>query len=149
MGNLLSALLRRNESAVALCLMVFHWANDYDHLVDGDIPENEREAALHRVVWSILVDMQANEFYRAHQDSLLPILAECVSTWRVSTTLQRGSDPKGHELAHVLRWVPVRFFLHCARLIGGEDWVQQTAPGFWVAMTSDHSFEQFARECGG
>lgn len=149
MQALLNGLLRRNESAVALCLLVFHWANDYDHLVDQDIPENEREATLHRAMWSALAGLQTNEFYRQYQDELLVTLLNGVSTWRTANTLQRGSNPKGHELAHVMRWIPIEFFMHCARLVGGEDWVQQEAPGFWLAMTQDHSFELFARECGG
>ena len=149
MQDLLTGVLKRDESAVALCLLVFQWANDYDHLVDGDLPEGEREAALHRAMWALLVGLQSNAFYRAHQDELLVSLTNGVSTWRTANTLQRGSNPKGHELAHVLRWMLVEFFLHCARLIGGESWVQKVSPGFWLAMTQDHSFEQFARECGG
>jgi hypothetical protein len=148
-NGLFSQLLRGNESAVALCLLVFDWANDYDHLVDGDLPEADREAVLHRAMWTLLGGMQTNDFYRQYQDELLVTLANGVSTWRTSTLLQRGTNPKGHELAHVMRWAPVEFFIHCARIVGGEAWVQEVAPGFWLAMTQDHSFEQFARECGG
>lgn len=149
MQDLLTGILKRDASAVALCMLVFEWANDYDHLVDGDIHESEREDVLHNAMWSLLVGLQTNAFYRQHQDELRVSLTNGVSTWRTANTLQRGTDPKGHELAHVLRWAPSEFFLHCARIIGGEGWVQKVAPGFWLAMTQDHSFEQFARECGG
>ena len=149
MHELLHRVLKGDPDAVALCLLVFNWANDYDHLVDGDLPETEREDALHRAMWALLAGLQTNAFYRRHQDELLVSLLNGVSTWRTANTLQRGSNPKGHELAHVLRWTLIEFFLHCARLVGGEAWVQRVAPGFWLAMTEDHSFEQFARECGG
>ena len=149
MHAILTHLLRGHPGAVALCLLVFEWANDYDHLVDDDLPVDEREDAMHRAMWALLVGLQTNSFYRQHQDELLVTLSNGVSTWRTSNTLQRGANPKGHELAHVLRWKLIEFFLHCARLIGGEIWVQREAPAFWLAMTEDHSFEQFARECGG
>lgn len=148
MEALLARLLRDDASAVALCLQFFDWANDYDHLADCDLPTPEaREDALHRLV-NLSYAMQRNAFFQAHRDDLLTCMERAVSAWRIATTLQRGSEPKGHEVAHVLRWTPIDFFLHCARLIGGEQWVQEAGPGFWVEMTRDHSFDEFARECG-
>lgn len=148
MHDLFARLLKGDASATALCLLVLNWANDYDHLIDNDIPEHDREETLHRAMWAVVAGLQTNAFYRSHQDELLVTLCNSVSTWRTANSLQRGSHPKGHELAHVLRWTPIEFFTHCARLVGGEAWVQQVAPAFWLAMTQDHSFEEFARECG-
>lgn len=149
MHELFARLLKGDAAAVDLCLLVFHWANDYDHLVDDDLAEQDRADATHRAMWALLVDLQTNPFYRAHQGALLTSLTNGVSTWRIANTLQRGADAKGHALAHVLRWTLIEFFLHCARIVGGETWVQRVGPEFWLAMTRNHSFEQFQHECGG
>lgn len=149
MLNLLTRLLKGNADAVALCMLVFEWANDYDHLVDGDVPEGHREDVLHRAMWRIATILPQNPFFAAHQAELAVSLANGISTWRISTSLQRMRPVNAHRLAHILRWVPTEFFLHCARIVAGEDWVQQEGPSFWLAMTQDHSFEDFALECGG
>ena len=148
MEPLLRTLLGGHEGAVALCLNVFHWANDYDHLVDGDASEADRAEILHRAM-AHLIAAHNNPFYIAHREALHATLERSVSTWRVSNSLQRMNDPLAHTLAHVLRWVPIDFFLHCARLVGGEQRVQDMGPWFWLEMTKDHPFEEFARECGG
>lgn len=145
MEVLLLKLLRGDQDATALCLTVFSWANDYDHLVDRDVSD---EATLHRAMDS-MVSLMGNSFFCSHQAELLVTLTNCISAWKISTRLQRDSDPKGHEIAHVLRWTPIEFFLHCARILHGESWVQEAGPWFWLEMTKAHSFEEFARECGG
>lgn len=142
-------ILRGHVPAVELCLLVFEWANDYDHLVDADTLPEDVELTLHRAMWNVTVGMQHNAFYRAHQDELMVTFSDSISAWRIATTLQRSTSAQGHQVAHVLRWFPISFFLHCARIIGGEGWVQEVGPQFWIDMTKDHSFNQFALECGG
>lgn len=145
---LFEALLRGDRDAVDLCMLVFEWSNRYDHLVDGQVVPALRAAQLHGVIWDCTVRMHANPFFRAHQDALMVTFANSVLTWRVSTQLQQAEDRHSHVLAHVLRWVPIEFFLHCARIVGGDNWASQCAPDFWLAMTKDHPLEQFLPECG-
>ena len=147
MRELLVHLLKGHAPAVDLCLTVFGWMNDYDHITDGDI--DEQEDTLHRMVWAMVVDMPRNPFYYAYQGELSVTLANAISTWRASTDLQRQGDDKALELAHVMRWIPAEFFLHCARLVGGPDWATEQAPAFWRAMTQDHSFAEFQAESQG
>lgn len=149
MQALLERLLQGNAEAVALCMAVYEWANDYDHLVDGDAAAKTPEQALHDAMWTMAVVIPQNRFYRMFQGELVPSLANGISTWRVATTLQRDGDPHAMMLAHVLRWTLIEFFLHCARLIGGRHWADSQGPAFWRAMTQDHSFAQFVAENQG
>lgn len=148
MEKLFSTLFRGDRDATALCLAVFTWANAYDHLVDGDDTPHT-VASLAHMAMENLISAMGSKFYMAHQEELRVSLDSAISTWKLATTLQGGSSHKGHELAHVLRWAPIEFFLHCARILHGEDWVQEVGPWFWVEMTKDHTFDDFARECGG
>jgi hypothetical protein len=142
-------LLQGNKDAVDLCVLVFDWANAYDHLVDNDEIETPREQLLHRAMWLIAVEAPRNPFFMRHAAELSVSMANAITTWRASTTLQRQADHHAATLAHVMRWAPIEFFIHCARLVGGHEWADECAPGFWRAMTKDHSFEEFLSECGG
>lgn len=147
MEKLLSTLFRGDPDATALCLDIFHWANAYDHLVDGDLTPHT-DAQLVHVAMGHLISAMGSKFYLDNHEALRVSLDNAVSTWRLSTTLQGGGSYKALELAHVMRWAPIEFFLHCARILHGEDWVQEVGPWFWVEMTKDHTFDEFARECG-
>lgn len=149
MRALLDRLLQGNTHAVNLCLAVFEWANDYDHLVDGDVTGVAAEQALHNAMWAMAVTIPQNPFYKVYQPELGVSLANGIATWRVATALQRQGDDHALMLAHVLRWTLIEFFLHCARLVGGRHWAEAQAPGFWRAMTQDHSFAQFVAESKG
>jgi hypothetical protein len=146
--DLFEHLLRGDRDAVDLCLLVFDWSNKYDHLVDDQTPDADRAQMLHAVVWGCTVGMHANPFFRRHQDALMVTFANAVTTWKVSTELQARSDRHSHLLAHVLRWTPIEFFIHCARIVGGDAWADKCAMPFWLAMTKDHPLEQFLAECG-
>lgn len=149
MYELLHRLLKGDEEAVALCLLVFEWSNHYDHLIDRDLAPEQVDGVIHDAMWTVLVEMPANRFYQRHQHELSVSIANAISTWKASVALQRSGTPKGLELAHVLRWVPIEFFLHCARLVGGREWADKCAPAFWLQMTQDHSFAEFISESRG
>lgn len=149
MRDLLDYILQGNGDAVELCLRVFEWSNHYDHLIDRDLPPELIDETLHDAMWAIAVDLPSNDFYRQHARELSVSLANAISTWRASVALQRSGLPKALELAHVLRWVPAEFFLHCARIVGGRAWADKVAPHFWLRMTEKHSFSEFVSESRG
>ena len=134
-----------SADAVNLCMAVFEWANDYDHVADRDLGAKPAEQSLHDAMWAIAVTIPANPFYRAHPE-LAVTLANGISNWRASNELVKSKDVPDMILAHVLRWTLIEFFLHCARLVGGRAWADEQAPGFWRAMTRDHSFGEFVAE---
>ena len=147
--QLFARIVKGDPDATELCLLVFRWANSYDHLVDQDVTEAERESVLHDAMWALAVELPRNRFYVAHHVELSTTMANAIGTWRASTVLQRAGDPHAATLAHVMRWAPIEFFLHCARIVGGVRWADECAPGFWRAMTQAHTFEEFLAECGG
>ncbi len=150
MPRLFAWAMKDDAGAIALCLSVFAWSNQYDHIADRDLTSREaEEGALHDAMWRIAVEVPQNPFFQAHAAELSVSLANAVISWRTATRLQRDGDAHAARVAYVLRWVPIEFFLHCARLVGGDDWALQIAPQFWRIMTRDHSFEEFVAECGG
>lgn len=142
-------LLHSDHDAVELCMLVFDWANTYDHLVDGQVPPEDQAATIHSAMWSCTVAMHRNPFFRKYRDELMVTFENAVTSWKCATALQHRADEHSHRVAHVLRWAPIEFFIHCARIIGGDEWADEAAPMFWLNMTKDHTFEQFSTECGG
>lgn len=149
--GLFERLLQGHRDAVALCTAVFEWANDYDHCVDGDAHTGARapEAVLHDAMWTLAVTLPQNAFFRAHQAELTVTMANAISTWRASTVLQQVPGEHASTLAHVMRWVPIEFFMHCARIVGGRAWADEQGPAFWLLMTQDHSRAEFVAETKG
>ena len=146
--HLFSWALKGNKEAVDLCMAVLDVMDNYDHLVDNDIPESKREETMHDMVWKLAVSTNSNAFFRANSEQLTVTMANAIISWRTATALQRAGDLHGARIAYVLRWVPMEFFLHCATIIGGYAWVNEIAPQFWRIMTRDYPFEEFLPECG-
>lgn len=138
--------MREDPHATQLCMDVFKWSNTYDHLADLESPDFERD--LHDAMWTLAVLVPQNEFYQRNCAELSVSMANAVTTWRTSIVLQRTGQLHDARLAYVMRWIPLEFFLHCARLVAGPEWAQEIAPEVWRAMTQDHSFENFLEECG-
>ena len=146
--SLFEHMLRGDRDAVDLCVLVFDWANSFDHLVDEQVPAEQRASVLCDAMWACTVGMNRNPFFRAHQDELMVSFANAVTSWKVATHFQKRPEREAHLIAHVLRWTPIEFFVHCARIVGGDAWADRCAPAFWTAMTQDHTLEQFLPECG-
>lgn len=135
-----------NADAANLCMLVFDWINQYDHIIDRDVQGDAVDEVMHRGMWRAIVEIPANPFYQRHWQALAPSLENMICTWRASVTLQRIGTPKALEMAHVMRWIPAEFFLHCARLAAGKEWADTIAPYFWLAVGDGHSFEEFVAE---
>lgn len=146
MRELLTRLLQGHADAVDLCMAVFEWANHYDHVIDGDVSGPSATQALHQSMWLIAVVIPANPFFKANEPALRVTLANSILTWRVANDFQRSGDPHKLMVAHVLRWAPIEFFMHCARIVGGEKWASDAGPWFWNEMTKAHTFSEFVAE---
>lgn len=150
MRALLDELLQGDTHAVNLCMAVFEWANLYDHLIDGDAAvAGDPKRALHDAMWLMAVVIPQNPFYRAFQPELSVSLANGISSWRVANELQTSDEARALVLAHVLRWFPIEFFLHCARLLHGAEWAAARGAWFWTEMTRGHGFEEFVSSVKG
>lgn len=55
--QLFARIVKGDPDATELCLLVFRWANSYDHLVDQDVTEAERESVLHDAMWALAVEL--------------------------------------------------------------------------------------------
>lgn len=70
----------------------------FDDMADNDFPEREN---LFACVADALVNMPANPFFRAHADTLLPLMAVAILKWRGSDDAEK--DGQATEMSYAWR----------------------------------------------
>lgn len=121
----LSRVLQGDMAAVAFCETLFHISQVWDDLVDRDrdVPREEVDAAF----WNALIAIPNNPFYMQHAAVLQPLMQAAIVDWMDATTLERGT-PRERTVSYVLRDSLSAIVIHCARLIGGYEWMRSISP---------------------
>lgn len=90
----------RDENAVRYLKTLFHIAEVWDDLADGDkaVPVDR----VHSAFMAALIALPSNPFFVQHQQSLLPLMITGINTWHDANRLQGGSITDA-ALAYVLR----------------------------------------------
>ncbi len=70
----------------------------FDDMADGDFPDRENLIA---ALCGSLCLMPANPFYRAHQHTLIPLVAVAILKWKASDDAER--DGKASEMSYAWR----------------------------------------------
>ena len=68
----------------------------FDDMADGDFPDRED---LFACIADVLCNMPNNPFFRAHADTLLPLLAVALLKWRASDDVERAHEPSEMSFA--------------------------------------------------
>ena len=91
--------LRRNltevfelpAAAVGWLCDLYESIQTFDDYQDGDPVSRE---ALHALIWTVLVAMPQNPFFKAHSELLLPVLANMILKWHGANAAE---DAKTHN----------------------------------------------------
>jgi hypothetical protein len=143
-AEFLSRVLRGNSTAVEFCLLLGQITQVWDDLVDGDNPAL-RKADIDAAFWNLFVALPRNEFYREHFDTLNPLLQAAIVDWWDANELQRDPSPQNKAVAYVLRDTLTTVVIHCARLVGGYDWMRQVSMDVRRFLYTE-DLEHFIRE---
>ena len=111
--------LQGNIPAVAFCETLFSISQAWDDIVDQD-----KEYDVNKMMWEALVTLPNNPFYREHFDILNPFVQIAIVDWLDSNELCKGNVEQ-KAAAYVLRDTLTTIVIHCARLIGGYDWMME------------------------
>lgn len=118
----LNRILRGDALAIAFCKELFKVSQVWDDLYDGDkAVDNE---TLNKAFWSMLISIPANPFYQKNFDILNPLMQSAIVDWMDSNELVSG-DAQSKCAAYVLRDTISTLLIHCARLVGGWDWMRE------------------------
>jgi len=115
-----------NETAARFCADMTEIAHLWDDLVDADKPVSSTEAD--RICRKAVLEMPANEFYRANFSFLHPIMVMAWGQWASANAMEARPISGDREKAYMLRASLYQLFHACAVLCGGLDWAAQIGP---------------------
>jgi hypothetical protein len=116
--------VRGNEAALEFLRRIAGVLHIWDDLIDRD--KKVLDADICGAFTDALITIPSNPFYRAHQDVLLPILANAINNWRIATSLERSEKTVSDlKIAFIIRSSYVDLLTMSALLIGGGDWAAE------------------------
>lgn len=118
-------LLGGNVDALRFVLDIARLAHVYDDLIDQDTPVGEQR--VHDLMWTLLVTLPTNPFYRTHQETLRPILVSGVLNWKAATDMEQHGSREELRIAHALRYAIADVFLMCMVITMGREYAMKNA----------------------
>lgn len=94
----------------------------FDDMADGDFPDGED---LFACIADTLVNMPANAFFRAHSETLLPLIAVALLKWRAADEVER--DKKPTEMSYAWRAGFYDIVLAVVQLVHGHEVAKNAA----------------------
>lgn len=117
---------RGNQSAARFCADMAEIAHVWDDLVDADKPVSSAEAD--RIFRKMVLEVPANEFYRANFGFLHPVMVMVWGQWSAANGMETHPIRGDREKAFMLRASLYQLFHACAVVCGGLDWAAQIGP---------------------
>lgn len=114
-----------NQSAMRFCADMLEIAHTWDDFVDGDDVKSDRSDGIFR---KMVLEVPANEFYRANFAFLHPILVMVWAQWSAANGMETHPVKDDLAKAYMLRASIYQLFHACAVLCGGLDWAAQIGP---------------------
>lgn len=115
-----------NQSAMRFCADIVMVAHVWDDLVDADKPVSC--ATADEAFRKLMLEVPANEFYRANFSFLHPVLVMIWAQWSAANSMETHPIKGDREKAFMLRASLYQLFHACAVLCGGLDWAAQIGP---------------------
>jgi len=115
-----------NQSAMRFCADVLSVAHVWDDLVDADklVLPSEADKAFR----TAMLEIPANEFYRANFIFLHPVLVLIWAQWDAANQLEADPREGDKAKAYMLRASLYQLFHACAVVCGGLDWASEIGP---------------------
>lgn len=122
--ELLHKVLQGDLRAIHFCETLFSISQIWDDIIDCD--NNFTDSDVNGMMWKAIVTLPNNPFYQQYFDILNPLLQASIVDWMDSNKLCNGT-PEEKIAAYVLRDSLTNIVIHCARLVGGFDWMAEVS----------------------
>ena len=139
----LERVLLGDQSALEFCELLGQITQLWDDLIDRDKPTSDEE--INAAFWNLFVALPRNEFYAQHFHTLNPLLQAAIVDWWDSNALQKSPRLTDKCAAYTLRDTLTTVVIHCARLVGGYDWMRQVSMDVRRWLYTD-DIEDFVKE---
>jgi len=112
---------KSNEDAANFLVAMTEAAHFFDDLYDGDTTISKDDIL--NALWSVMVTLPRNEFYRKFFAELQPLVTNAIINWRVANDLE--GMPRGEQdlrVAFVVRSSYADLIQQTALICGGPEW---------------------------
>lgn len=121
-----------NEDALRMFHLFVDLAHTWDDLVDKDKPVSDER--INHAFLCCLVYLQANPFYKAIQDQVLPMWISVVSAYDTANQFEKRKDGHGIEIAHGLRYAAGHIISYAIHVCVGEVKAKDYMPEVWKTI---------------
>lgn len=122
----ISYVLLGQTPAVEFFACIWKVLHFWDDLIDRDQPVTD--ADINAAMFTALVTLPTNTFYRAHHASLSPVLVNAIANWQAANRFEAMGDERLLQQAFVIRSDYANILIQAAYLVGGPDWLMHVTP---------------------
>jgi hypothetical protein len=115
-----------NPAAMRFCADIVEVCHVWDDLVDCDVPVSALVAD--RTFRKLMLEVPANEFYRANFSFLHPVMILIWAQWDAANQMEAKPIKNDFVKTYMLRASLYQLFHACAMLCGGLDWASEVGP---------------------
>lgn len=132
-----------NKDAFNMFLLFVDLAHIWDDLVDKDKDVDENK--INHAFLCCLVYLQANPFYAAIQDKVLPMWITVVSAYDTANQFEKQKDEHGIEIAHGLRYAAGHIIAYAVHVCVGAEKAREYMPEIWKTIFAER-YEDYRQE---
>jgi len=137
--------LRGYQPAVDFFFLIRDVLHFWDDLIDKDKPVSNDY--INRSMFSAVIRLPSNPFFRQYQDTLLPIMVNAVANWQTANQFEAEDDTRRLQIAYVIRSDYANILIQLAYLVGGYDWMVEVTPMIRDMWTNE-DFEMYMLHLG-
>lgn len=120
--------MKGNEDAANFCIQFIAIIHLWDDLVDKDVERSEKEI---NEVFRMLFDLPMNPFYHKFYFELNPVITTAINSWVAANKMEREQCGTDLHVAYTLRCEVLNVIVHCAQIIGGNEWAESIGVEIW------------------
>jgi hypothetical protein len=147
----------QNNEDAALLIDFFGYATQLaDDFVDLDREGlrtvEGRSAIMCELLYTLLVKIPGNPFFRRHEAHFVPLFTNCLALYDASNTWHSSAKKETRMFAYVHREAAGRLVEQVAFLVGGFQWAKQVVRevhDYYHGALGIESFDQFEAEARG
>lgn len=132
-----------NQDALNMYRAFVDLAHIWDDMIDRDKPVSHEE--INRAFLTCLVYLPANPFYRAIQDSILPMWTVVVSSFETANKFEKEKDEHGIEISHSLRYAAGSIIAFAIHVCVGREEAKKYLPDMWKSVFYER-FDEYRKE---
>lgn len=140
----LKLLCRGNQAALEFCAGIVDIAALYDDLIDKDKPLTDDQ--IHYLMWTAMVTLPRNAFYRQFFDLLNPLVMNTIQNWKIANVLEKTQAGKEDlPIAFIIRSSYADILRMVAHILGGDAYAMECGIAI-RRYVHDEGFESYRAE---